>query len=394
MSPHATAAGPELVNGGASAHVLERLLRIHLGDRRDTVRLAITLAVITWLPLLLLSLAQGLALPGNVSEPFFRDITPHVRFLLALPLLIIADLIVGPRLNVVGSQFVASGLVRDRDLPRFEAIVSSAKRSRESRWTEMAVLAIAVLTTVLAVRRELSAEVSSWGGVVGPLGAHLTLPGWYYAVVSIPIFQFILFRWVLRLLVWAVFMFRVSRLDLQLTPTHPDRVAGLGFLGEALPPTSVILLAGSSVFCSAILTQAIYRGAKPQEFAPELVAFVLIVIVAFLAPFLVFTPKLMTAKRHGLMEYGALATQYTQLFADKWVSGGAEPTEPLLASADIQSLADMGNSFDRVASMRLFPVGWSDLKSIVLAALVPAVPLALTQVPLEKVMQMLMKLVF
>jgi hypothetical protein len=384
----------DVVEAAASADVLERLSRIEHGDPRGRVRLALVLSLATWLPLVLLALLQGVALPGTVKQPFFQDITPHVRFLFALPLLVIAEVVIGPRLVEVGSQFVASALVTDADLPRFEAIVASAVKLRESRLTELLLLAVAYLTTATVIGRELGTDISpSWLGGMGPSGIHLTLTGWFYVAVSVPIYQFILFRWLLRLMHWAGFMFRMSSLDLKLLPTHADRMAGLGFIGEAIPPTSLVVLAGSSVLSSAILTQVLYWGAKPKELIVGFAAFVVTVLLAFLAPFLVFTPKLILAKRNGLKAYRALATRYAQSFDSKWVSGAAEPSEPLLGSQDIQSLADMGNNFDRVKSMKVFPIGPSDLWEILLAMLLPGIFILFTQVSLEEVIHMLLKLV-
>lgn len=380
------------VEGGASARIFERILRIHLPDRRGCARLALILAAATWIPLALLSAWRGVALPGSVSEPFSHDITPHVRFLFALPLLVLADLIVGPQLIQVLRQFVASGLVPDGSLSKFKEIIAAAVSLRESKTAELIILAIAYASTVVNVQRELSTGVSSWLAIEPGAALHLTLAGWWYVLLSVPVYQFFLFRWIMRLFILAMFMFRVSRLDLEIIPTHPDRVAGLGFLGAALPPISVILLAASSVLCSSIGTQVIYRGAKLEEFVFAFGVFVFIAIIAFVMPFAMFVPKLAVARRSGLRIYGALATRYTQLFDRKWVRAEESAGEELLGTGDIQSLADMGGSFDRVANMKVFPVGLADLRPLLLAALLPAIPLVLTQVPLKDVMQILTKI--
>lgn len=198
----------------------------------------------------------------------------------------------------------------------------------------------------------------------------------------------------MRLCNWAVFLFRIARLDLQIVPTHPDRAAGLGFVGEALTPISIIMLAASSVLCSSIGTQVIYRDAKLQEFALAFGLFVLVTVVAFLTPFAVFMPKLAVTKRNGLMTYGALATRYTQLFDQKWVAREGPGDQDLLGTADIQSLADIGNSFDRIENMKLLPVELRDLRALLVAAVLPAIPLALTQVSLKDVLQILTKVLF
>jgi hypothetical protein len=383
-----------LAQGGATNRILERLVGLSLTDRRGCVRLALILALFTWVPLALFSAFGGAALPGTVGQPFFQDITPHVRFLFALPLLILADLFVGPFIARIGRQFVVSGLVADSGLASFEEIARSAIRFRESKLAELGVLAIAYATAAVNIQRELGTGTLSWLVAGSATARNLTLAGWWYVLLSVPIYQFFLFRWVMRLCNWAVFLFRIARLDLQIIPTHPDRAAGLGFVGEALTPISIIMLAASSVLCSSIGTQVIYRHAKLQEFAFAFGLFVVVAIIAFLTPFAVFMPKLAVTKRNGLMTYGALATRYTQLFDRKWVAREGPADQELLGTADIQSLADIANSFDRIEGMKLFPVELRDLRALLVAAVLPAIPLALTQVSLKEVLQILTKVLF
>jgi len=383
-----------LAQGGVSSRILERFVRIRLPDPRAYLRLAIILALATWVPLALLSAVRGTALPGSVAEPFFQDITPHIRFLFALPLLIVADLIVGPNIVRVGSQFVLSGIVPDNCLERFDAIAKSALRFRDSRLAELLVLAIAYATSIYNVQRELGTGVSSWLVAETGGGLNLTLAGWCYILLSVPIYQFFLFRWAIRLGNWAVFLFRVSRLDLEVVPTHPDRAAGLGFVGQVLAPTSVIIMAASSVLCSSIGTQVVYRGAKIQDFIFAFALFVVVALIVFLAPFAVFLPKLVATRRNGLIEYGALATRYVQLFQRKWVGREELAGAELLGTGDIQSLADIGVAVDRIKDMKLFPIELADLRALLIAALLPAIPLALTQFSLKDLLGIISKLLF
>ena len=383
-----------LTEGGVSSRILDRFIRLHPPDRRSYLRLALILGLATWVPLTVLCALEGAAFPGSVAEPFFEDITPHVRFLFALPVLIIADLLVGPNIVRVGSRFVSSGIVPDGCLAGFDAIAKSAIKFRESRKAELTVLAIAYATSIYNVHRELGTGVSSWLLADAGSAFNLTAAGWWYILLSVPIYQFFLFRWAVRLGNWAVFLFRVSRLDLELVPTHPDGAAGLGFVGQVLAPTSVIILAASSVLCSSIGTQVIYRGAKIQEFILAFALFVVVAVITFLAPFAVFLPKLIATRRKGLLEYGTLATRYAQLFQRKWVGHRELAGAELLGTDDIQSLADIANSVDRVENMKLFPIELADLRALLIAALLPAIPLVLTQISLRELWGIISKVLF
>ena len=56
--------------------------------------------------LLLLSALDGRAWGGGVAVPFLRDWDTHARFLVALPLLIVAELVVHQRMRFVVKQFL------------------------------------------------------------------------------------------------------------------------------------------------------------------------------------------------------------------------------------------------------------------------------------------------
>jgi hypothetical protein len=102
-----------LILGGP---LFQLLRRAHLsGDVGDLVsRRVIALALITWLPLLALSIAEGHAWGDSVKVPFLFDVDVHARFLLALPLLIVAELVVHQRMRLVVETFVKRGLVPDQ----------------------------------------------------------------------------------------------------------------------------------------------------------------------------------------------------------------------------------------------------------------------------------------
>jgi hypothetical protein len=221
----------------------------------------------------------------------------------------------------------------------------------------------------------------------------LTLVGYWYALVSLPIFQFLIFRWIYRMMVWSSFLWKVSRLDLLLTPTHPDAAGGLAFLGKGLVPFGVVLFALSSVVSGAIATRILFIGGRIEDYQWSYVALFVIGLVVFAGPLLIFVPKLLVLKQRGLLEYGILGSEYTQAFHQKWVQRNAPTEELLLGSGDIQSLADLGNSFEIIQKMRILPAQPSDFIAMVLPGLVPALPLAATVMPLGEIVTRLFKLV-
>src|SRR5512139_854215 len=112
-----------LVLGGP---LYQLLRRSHIsGDALELVRRrAVVIALLAWLPLLLLSAVEGRAFGESVAVPFLRDIEVHVRFLVALPLFVVAELVVHDRMRFVVRQFLERNLIPGNAVPRFEAAVA------------------------------------------------------------------------------------------------------------------------------------------------------------------------------------------------------------------------------------------------------------------------------
>jgi hypothetical protein len=94
--------------------------------------------------------------------------------------------------------------------------------------------------------------------------------------------------------------------------------------------------------------------------------------------------QLADAKRTGLREYGIVASRYVAEFRRKWIEGHSAKDETLIGTADIQSLADLSNSFEVVREMRLVPFGRAAVLRLALLTALPLLPLVLTMIPLEQ----------
>ena len=366
------------------------------GDALQLIhRRVIAISLLAWVPLLVLSVAEGHAWGTSVNVPFLHDIEMHVRLLLALPLLIVAELVVHQRMRLVVRQFLDRGLIADAVRPRFDAAIASAMRLRNSIAAEVLLIALVYGVGVLVVwRTQIALDAATWYRVAANGGWRPSLAGWWLGCVSVPIFQFILLRWYFRLFVWARFLWQVSRIDLQLMPTHPDRCGGLGFLALTSQAFAPVLVAQGLLLAGMIANQIFYAGASLPEFKVELIGLVAMMVFAILGPMLVFSRQLEAAKRTGLREYGTLAQRYVREFDRKWLRGGAPADEPLIGSADIQSLADLGNSFEVVKGMRLAPFTMRTVLQLAVATLLPVAPLMLTMISLEELLVRLLKAVF
>jgi hypothetical protein len=113
-----------------------------------------------------------------------------------------------------------------------------------------------------------------------------------------------------------------------------------------------------------------------------------------LGPLMIFSPVLMRARRIGLREYGILASRYVTEFDHKWMKGGATDNEPLMGSGDIQSLADLGNSFQVIRDINPFPFSRNTVVQLIVLTILPGLPLVLTIIPLEELILKLLASVF
>jgi len=379
-----------LVLGGP---LFQLLRRAHLSD--DALMMVrqriIVIALFAWLPLLALSALEGQVLGGTATVPFLLDVEVHIRFLVALPLLIIAELVVHRRMRPLLQQFLERNLIPESAMTRFEAAIASAFRLRNSVLAEVLLIALVYGVGILIVwRHYVALDTATWYATPSAEGSKLSLAGMWYGYVSVPIFQFLLVRWYFRLFIWTRFLWQVSRIELRLVPTHPDRVGGLGFLANTVYAFAVLAVAHGAMLAGQLASRIFFVGAALTQYKGEIAIMVVFVLCAILGPLLVFAPQLAAAKRNGLREYGTLAERYVREFDTKWLRGTTSADEPLVGSADIQSLADLGNSYEVVRTMRIAPITKEAIVRLAVATLAPLAPLALTMMPLEELLKRLL----
>jgi len=345
----------------------------------------------TWIPLALLTAFGGNFLQG-VRVPFLLDASVHARFLLLVPLLISAELLVHRRIRLIVDQFREHGLIAPHVESSFDSIIAWAMRLRNSVVVEVALLTIAFTAGYWFWRTHSALHVATWYAHGTDTTMQLTAAGYWYAFVSNSNARFILLRWYFRFCVWYLFLFRVSRLQLRLNPLHPDRAGGLGFLGGSVDAFVPVLIAQSAFLAVEIAGQIWHQGAKLPDFKLLIAGALAFLAFVALLPLMFFVFHQAQAKRTGLREFGVLASRYAAEFRQKWLRAGHTGDEPLLGSADLQSLADLGNSYTVVREMRLLPFGKEVVIRLLIILALPLLPLTLTMIPLEEALERLMSI--
>jgi len=398
-SPGPRAPGPaflespdfSLVLGGPIFQLL-RKARLEGEHLELLVRRMLVISLAAWLPLLILA-TLGSSATGIGRISFFRDVEVHVRFLIALPVLIAAELIVHLRTRPVVRRFVERNIVPPEELPRFRAAIDSAVKLRNSIPLEQGLLVLVYTFGLWIWNSRVGPNTATWYAASATRW-HLTPAGFWYVFISIPIFQFILLRWYWRLFIWFRFLWQVSRINLHLVASHPDRAAGLAFLGKSSYAFGPILFAQGAILAGVIASRVLYGGGSLLSFKLPIAGFIAFFVVVILAPLLMFTPGLSRAKRKGLADYGLLAQRYVDRFEEKWIVHDPAPSEELLGAADIQSLADLGNSYAMVRDMRVVPFGLEDISRLAAATAAPLAPLLLTVFSFEDLVMRAIKVVF
>ena len=377
-----------VVEGGPLDRLQLRLGLMKL-QRPLIVRRAMIFALIAWLPLLILSTLQGLLLK-NVRIPFLYDPSAHIRFLLSVPLLIVAEVVIGSRIVAATSHFITSGLIPEDRYQDFDAAIVDAIRLRDSTVAEVIILAITYIGAFVSIRF-LSATVSTWHSLVSESGHRFTLAGYWYTLVSLPIFQFLVYRWLWRTFIWCRFLRRVSKLDLQLIPTHPDQAGGLGFLGETHRLYAVFIFAFAATAAAVASREVLFDKVPIKSFEIPVAALILLMLLLFLGPLFMFAPLLLRTRRKGLHEYSTLACKLGRLYDQKWVKGMTPAGESFLSTPDNTSLANYSRDYELVDRMRVFPFEPRTAVVLALAGLIPMVPLLATVMPMEEIFKLLLK---
>jgi hypothetical protein len=367
---------------GGPLHQWGRRLGLVRGQS-NSFPLGLAIGPALWLVLAILALAQRdeqrLLAPEMVGA--------HVRLLAAIPLFFLCEAWLDPRVRAFVTMLVRSGVAPEAATPDLERAIGQSTRAARSVWPDAICFLLAAGILLITPTADLT-RLRSTMGVETELGPATLAGGWYW-FVAMTVYRFLLFRWMFRLLVWWRLLWRIARMKLYLAPTHPDGVAGLGYL--AVVQTQFMPLAAAlSAVQSATLAEAIWVGAGSLSTAYPMIALVLALeTLLFVAPLFLFLLKLWNCKQEGLASYMTMGSRYVSDFDSKWVHAQAPADEVLLGTGDIQSLADLSNSMEIVRGLNLVPWNKDMLVGLGVAALAPMAPLWLLSYPIDELIKRL-----
>jgi hypothetical protein len=351
-------------------------------DRPQVARRAVMVAAAGWGFLGVLATVLGDSPLENLRS-FLSDFGVMARSLIAAPVFILAETTTAPRLGAIAGMFTTAGLVPETERERFDAAVASTRRLRDSVWAEIGILIVVAATILALVRLTPAAMVPEWHRA-GDAGAPVfSAAGWWHVFVSLPLLLTLFLAWVWRFGLWARFLWIVSRLELRLVPSHPDRAAGVKFLGLSVRAFGIVSFALGAVVAGRVANAIAHQGLSLAQHKYTIVGAVLFCVAVFTAPLLTFTGRLLREWWYGVFAYGALASGFGRQFEHRWTERRALWDETILERPDFSAATDLYQVADRVYTMRFVPVDLQSLVFLIVATLLPFVPVALATIPFD-----------
>ena len=380
----------ELFDGGPPRR-LETALRLIRPDKPKRIRCALLIALVGWAPLILLAALQSLALGRDMVSAVLFDFAVHGRYLVAVPLLIAAEAVALPKLGSTVRHFVTANLIRESDRPQFEAIVASTGRLLHSKAAEFLVVILAYSVIFILIRTIPTRIIPDWY-LLTTENLSFTWAGWWHTLVSMALALTILFGWLWRLFLWGLVLWRVSRLDLYLVPAHPDLSGGLQFVGASLRAFLLISFAFGAAVAGGVANRVVHQGMSLFDFKYAIAALVVVVLVLFVAPLTFFIREILQARRRGIFEYGALAGVVGHQMERRWLEPEGKLDEGALEVQHFSATTDLYQMVSNVYNVKGVPVDLQDLIAVVVALLLPFLPVLLFEMPLNVIVPDLMKL--
>lgn len=365
-----------LVRGGPM-HWLQGRLGLLAADQLPGLRAALAFAAIAWLPPAVFSLFDPQSLTIQYGTSFLANFGGYARFLIATFMLVIIDRGADARLNRLLAGFTGSGIVRTEDLPRFTRVLDVADR-RTSSWRAEAVMLVVACVAAAAAASTVSGRgVDQW---MMATGGGFSPAGWWGLLVSTPLYFFLLLRWLWRFTVWTVLLRNLARLPLDLVPTHPDRVGGLGFL-TLFPMIFVpFVFAISLVTASAVLHEVIFGSVTFEALRAIALVWVALIGLIFIGPLTLFSAKLRMLRETAVIDHSELVSRYNRAALRELRA--SDQGNGKLSTDTISGMSDIAPGMTTIQSIKLVPVESWAVMPLLASALLPYVAVAGFMVPL------------
>ena len=354
---------------------------------------ALILFVICWLPLAIITIYQGNFWTGNIDDSFITNFDTQVRFLISLPILVLSEKLISSKLGLILNQFKNSGIIKPEDFNTFHETIEKALGFLKSKWTFAFIIAVcyfqvfSVLTYESEYTSILSWQISDLEGE-----EKLNMAGKWNALISRPIVFFLFLKWILRIAVWGWILRKISKLNLNLFPVHPDLSGGLGFLGYALRFFSPIAFAISAAIAGNMADFILIEGVQLKALVLPGLAYLLFISLLFTLPLLSFVGKLIDGREQSVFENYDFANGIYRELRLKFSKGYDKVTEEDLKSPDFSAASDLSAVIENALNMKYVPFTIRDLIPLWVMTILPFLAVILLEVPLNELFKVLVSI--
>lgn len=355
------------------------------GEGRAFLRVLVFVCL-AWLPMVVWALWAKRAFISGTGESLFCHFGIHSRFLIALPVLLLGERSSTKVLRNILPQFEERGLIVPGKRAAFDDVLCRVVRLRNSSvpWVMIAILIVIPWLVPYAGSEIHELDWARKGNVLG-------FGGWWYLHVARPLFQLVILGWFWRLILVTILLWKIIRLGMDLVPTHPDNLGGMGFL-ENLPKFFAPLAFACSVILAAHWAHEVeWHGAHVKQYHHLVAVFAVGMLLLSVSPLLVCIPLLKRARLAAMRSYGALVATHGRLVQQRWIAKQNTPDSPLLNAPELGPVADVNTLFESVKAMRILPLGKKSLVAIIIPILIPIMVLYAMEIPLAELLGKIVK---
>lgn len=363
-------------SGGLLWKVFDRP-RFETKSLRQQIYFVLGLVLLCWLPLAVLSLLKlGW---DQFYLLFVRDISTHVRFLLVIPILIFARRSVNKSFDNCIDFFYGTKIVDDTNREKFEHVLYRLEKWKNSKFIDFGIIFLVYFSFFLQQGNHIN-NVSTYAPWHS-MDDHIVAAGWWYLLLSLPILQLLLFRWLYTIILWIIFLGKISRIDLHLSALHPDGAGGLGFLQYTQLSFFPVALAYSALCAGITNNMIMFSKVSIMDYKVTIISVLVFVLLLFMLPLLLLLPLLAKVKRSYFMKYSLeawpMARKYEGQLNDYYKTEKENP--------DTSWHVDLMGSFEYAKNMKIILVDKTILLSFLAAVILPFLPVVAQQIPLREV---------
>jgi hypothetical protein len=353
-------------------------------------RIAVLGIGITWLPIVILCGING-TLYSGVQMPFLSDVAMQARLLLALPFLIIFKTAIENKVKDV-LTYMSIELLDAED--RQQLVTNGFRRARQlsnSALAEIVMFVIVIIATVSLVKggvySTLEEGTTSWMVTAEDNREKLSMAGYWAVLVSIPIIQLLILRWLGYYIVWVLFLLHFSKAKIKLIPTHADKAGGLGILILAQRSFNLFFVAITIIFAGELTATLLFHPETFDTIRSEGIAFIVVCLFLLIFPLTFFSGKLLKIKNEGLLQLGNLSADLSRKFEREWVND--TPVDKILVQKEIDPslVYDYSEMYASLQELRVIPITLRDIAGMAFVLFLPFVPIIFIHFSVAELLQ-------